>query len=100
MTGLGQHVTALCLQVMLRKMLIIDSDGMNGRYVILMGIKPSPSNQWMAEVMGLPLLNDCLEGIMKHLLVFLTPDIIFIGQLEKDIGLCLCVAQYLSPADQ
>ena len=68
--------------------------------VLLMGIKPSRSNQWMAEVMGLPLLNDCLEGIIKHFLVFLAPDIIFIGQLEKDNGLRLCVAQYLPLADQ
>ena len=35
-----------------------------------------------------------LEGIIKHLLVFLAPNIICIGQLEKDI------AQYLSSADQ
>ena len=54
----------------------------------------------MAEVMGLPLLKNCLEGIIKHLLVFLAPNIIFIGQLNKDIGLRLRVAQYLSPADQ
>ena len=26
--------------------------------------------------MGMPLLKDCLEGIIKHLLVFLTPNII------------------------
>ena len=50
--------------------------------------------------MGLPLLEDCLEGIIKHLLVFLAPNIIFIGQLEKDIRLCLRVAQYLSLADK
>ena len=50
-----------------------------------MGIKPSRSNKLMAEVMSRHLLKDCLEGIIKHLLVFLAPDIIFIGQLEKDI---------------
>ena len=50
-----------------------------------MGIKPSRSNKLMAEVTGLPLLKDCLGGI-KHLLVILAPNIIFIGQLEKDIG--------------
>ena len=33
-------------------------------------------------------------------MVFLAPNIIFIGQLEKDIGRCLSIAQYLSPADQ
>ena len=32
--------------------------------------------------------------------VFLAPSIMFIGQLEKDIELCLCIAQYLSPVDQ
>ena len=67
--------------------------------MVLMGIKPR-SNKLMAEVTGLPLLKDCLEGIVKHLLVFLAPDIIFIGQLEKDIRLRLRVAQYLSLADQ
>ena len=36
----------------------------------------------------------------KHLLVFLAPNIIFIGQLEKDIGRCVSGVQYLSPADQ
>ena len=30
-----------------------------------MGIKPSHSNQLMAEVIGLPLLKDCLEGIIN-----------------------------------
>ena len=65
-----------------------------------MGIKSSYSTQLMAEVMGLPLLKDCLKGIIKYLLVFLAPNIIFIGQLEKHIGLCLRFAQYLSPADQ
>ena len=34
-----------------------------------MGIKPSRSNKLMAEVMGLHLLKDSLEGIIKHLLV-------------------------------
>ena len=29
----------------------------------------------------------CLEGIIKHLLVFLAPNIIFIGQPGKNIGL-------------
>ena len=38
--------------------------------------------------MGLRFLKDCLEAI-KNLLVFLAPNIIFIGQLEKDIGLHL-----------
>ena len=42
----------------------------------------------------------CLEGIIKHLLVFLAPNIIFTGQLKKDIGLRFRVAQYLSLADQ
>ena len=37
---------------------------------------------------------------ITHLLVFLAPDIIFIGQLKKDIGFCFRVIQYLSPADQ
>ena len=36
----------------------------------------------------------------KHLLVFLAPNIIFIGQLEKDIGRRASGVQYLSPADQ
>ena len=63
-------------------------------------IKPSRSNKLMAEVMGLPFLKDCLEGIIKHLLVFLSPNIIFIVQVEKDIELRLSVAQYLSLADQ
>ena len=49
-----------------------------------MGIEPSHSDQLMAKVMGLSLLKDCLEGIIKHLLVFLAPNIIFTAQLEKD----------------
>ena len=77
--------------------LIIDGNGMS---VLLMGIKPSCSNLLMVESDGLLLLKDCLEGIVKHLLVFLASNIIFIGQLEKDIGLRLHVAQCLSPADQ
>ena len=36
----------------------------------------------------------------KHLLVFLAPDIIFIGQMEKDIGRGVSRVQYLSTADQ
>ena len=53
--------------------------------VLLIGIKPSRSNQWMVESDGSPLLKDCLEEIIKHLLVFIAPNIIFTGQLEKDI---------------
>ena len=41
-----------------------------------------------------------LKQINKHLLVFLAPNIIFIGQLEKDIGQRTSGVQYLSPADQ
>ena len=40
------------------------------------------------------------EGGNKHLLVFLTPNIIFIGQMEKDIGRGVSRVQYLSTADQ
>ena len=40
--------------------------------VLLMGIKPSCSNQ-LTVVM--PLLKDCLQGTTKHLSVFLTPNI-------------------------
>ena len=40
------------------------------------------------------------EANNKHLLVFLAPNIIFIGQLEKDIGRRASGVQYLSPADQ
>ena len=65
-----------------------------------MGIKPSRSNQLMVESDGSAFAKDFLEGILKHLLVVLGPNIIFIGQLEKDIVLHLCIAQYLSPADQ
>ena len=54
----------------------------------------------VVQVMGLPLIKYCLEGITKDLLIFLAPNIIFIGQLEKDIGLHSCVAQCLSSADQ
>ena len=36
----------------------------------------------------------------KHLLVFLAPNIIFIGQMEKDIGRGVSRVQYLSTADQ
>ena len=64
-----------------------------------MGISSSRSKQLKNES-EVPLLKDCLERILKHLLVFLAPNIIFIGQLEKDIGLHLRVTQYLSPADQ
>ena len=35
--------------------------------------------------------KDCLEGIIKHLLVFVAPYIILIGQLQKDVGLRLRV---------
>ena len=42
-----------------------------------------------------------VDGIIKHILLgFLAPNIIFTGQPDKDIGLCLHVAQYLSLADQ
>ena len=54
----------------------------------------------MVESDGSSFTTHCFGGIIKHLLVFLAPDIIFTGQLEKDIGLCLCTTQYLSPADQ
>ena len=37
---------------------------------------------------------------IKHLLVFLAPNIIFIGQMEKDIGRGVSQVQYLSTADQ
>ena len=37
---------------------------------------------------------------IKHLLVFLAPNIIFIGQLEKNIGRRASGVQYLSTADQ
>ena len=37
---------------------------------------------------------------IKHLLVFLAPNIIFIGQMEKDIGRGVSRVQYLSTADQ
>ena len=33
------------------------------------------------------------KGLLGHLLVFLVPNIIFVDQLEKDIGLRLHVAQ-------
>ena len=36
----------------------------------------------------------------KHLLVFFTPNIIFIRQMEKDIGRGVSRVQYLSTADQ
>ena len=36
----------------------------------------------------------------KHLLVFLAPNIIFIGQMEKDIGRDISRVKYLSTADQ
>ena len=36
----------------------------------------------------------------KHLLVFLAPNIIFIGQMERDIGRSVSRVQYLSTADQ
>ena len=35
----------------------------------------------MLKAIGLPLLKDCLEAI-KHLLMFLAPDIIFIGTYD------------------
>ena len=38
--------------------------------------------------------------INKDLLVFLAPNIIFIGQMEKDIGRGVSRVQYLSTADQ
>ena len=37
---------------------------------------------------------------IKHLLVFLAPNFIFIGQMEKDIGRGVSPVQYLSTADQ
>ena len=37
---------------------------------------------------------------IKHLLVFLAPNIIFIGQMEKDIGRGVSRVQYLSTAEQ
>ena len=37
---------------------------------------------------------------IKHLLVFLAPNIIFIGQMEKDTGRGVIRVQYLSTADQ
>ena len=40
------------------------------------------------------------ESVNKHLLVFLAPNIIFIGQMEKDIGRGVSRVQYLSTADQ
>ena len=45
-------------------------------------------------------INFLISGDNKHLLVFLAPNIIFIGQLEKDIGRRASGVQYLSPADQ
>ena len=39
-------------------------------------------------------------SVIKHLLVFLAPNIIFIGQMEKDIGRGVSRVQYLSTADQ
>ena len=64
-----------------------------------MGIKPSRSNQLMFESDG-SVFATRLEGIIKHLLVLLPTNIIFMGQLEKDSRLRLHVAQYFSPADQ
>ena len=57
-------------------------------------------NWLMVESNGSAFAKGCLEGIIRHLLAFLAHNIIFIGQLEEDIELCLRVAQYLSPADQ
>ena len=37
---------------------------------------------------------------IKHLLVSLAPNIIFIGQMEKDIGQGVSRVQYLSTPDQ
>ena len=37
---------------------------------------------------------------IKHLLVFLAPNIIFIGQMEKDTGRGISRVQYLSAADK
>ena len=55
--------------------------------VLLMGIKPSRSNQLMVEGDESAFTKGFLERIIKHLLVFLALNVIFIGQLEKDIGL-------------
>ena len=46
--------------------------------------------------------NNCLYIVfdIKHLLVFLAPNITFIGQMEKDIGRGVSRVQYLSTADQ
>ena len=41
-----------------------------------------------------------LKTYIKHLLVFLALNIIFIGQMKKDIGRGVSRVQYLSTADQ
>ena len=68
--------------------------------MLLMGIRPSRSDKLMVESERSAFAKGLLGRNNNHLLVFLTPNIIFTSQLEKDIELRLRISQYLSPADQ
>ena len=69
---------------------IVDSNGMSDTCAFYENqtFRLKPIDAWKRWV----LLKDCSEGN--------APNIIFIGQLERDIGLRLHVVQYLSPGDQ